>query len=578
MNTNSIEFVNMREKSLQLFHDTKEAFLHSENVEINSKAAFVPSTFVDENKSINIVFAGQYSAGKSTIISIMTGEHLEIGQGVTTQQVSSFKWKGMQITDTPGVHTQKRPDHDEITYKAIAEADLIIFVITSEGFSDHLGKHFRKLLVDKCKGREMMLVVNKMESTELGNTPEQQSIFIEKNLIPVISPEYAPEDLFVSFVDAKKYEEAVKEKDPDLKAWLMEISGFEKFYDNLNRFIKEKNFLGRCSTSLYLNDQLITEVLALCGTGDFGIDGAINILSKQRRLLTDSRENVKNKSYNLVRKHTQQVIQWGEDIANSLSSKDKQNEVNNRLKEKYELVNELPEKIAEDLEAIIAEENERLKEQVKDLENTSFVRDYKTVVDEMFSDVNSNSTGGNGFQKGVKSASDFGIWLSKQSTGPNATSGWASLFKLGTYSGSKTHQAVLEIGHFVGYKFKPWEAVKLAGKIGKIGKILGVAGALLGIVLQIYSDKQEEKMEKQLAETRADIRNTFNCVADEINMAFDKETNAWIEANYGEKISDIDKSLDELRALKETQNKDVERLQELLKRNRNLIEQINSLC
>ena len=577
MNTRSIEFITMSDECLQLFRETRETFQQSEKQEVKNKAIFVPSTFVDENKSINVVFAGQYSAGKSTIISIMTGEQLEIGQGVTTNQIHSFEWQGMRITDTPGVHTQKRPDHDEITYQAIAEADLIVFVVTGEGFSDHLGKHFKKLLVDKGKGREMMVVVNKMESTELGNTPEQQQIFIEKNLLPVISPEYAPEDLYVCFVDAQKYEEAMSEADPAEKAWLLELSGFDKFYETLNRFVKDKNFLGRCTTSLYENEQLLTDALALYGTGDFCMDGAMNILSKQRRLLVDSQENIKNQSYNLVRRHTQQIIQWGDDMANSLSSKEKEREVNDRLKEKYTLVNSMPEDISEELEQVIAQENERLKEQIEDMENSHFVRDYKTVVDEMFSEINANSRGGQGFQNGTKRISDFGVWLSKQSTGPNAASGWSSIFRLGTYSGSKTHEFVLGVGHFFGHKFKPWEAVKIAGKIGKVGKFLGVAGAFVGIIAQISSDRNEAKLEKQLAENRADIRNTFRSAAQAIDMEFDNNMRTWVEANYGEKISEIDGNLDELHSMVDSHNYEMGKLQSLLTRNRSLIKQIHEL-
>lgn len=575
MNTRPIDFVTMSDKCLQLFRETKEVFLQSEKEEIKRMSGNVPSTFVDENKSINVVFAGQYSAGKSTIISIMTGEQLEIGQGVTTNQVHSFEWQGIKITDTPGVHTQKRPDHDEITYRAIAEADLIVFVVTGEGFSDHLGKHFRKLLVDKGKGREMMLVVNKMESTELGNTPEQQRIFTEKNLLPVISPEFAADDLYVCFVDAQKYEEAMEESDPDEKAWLFEQSGFDNFYETLNRFVKDKNFLGRCTTSLYENEQVITDALAKYDTGDFCVDGAMNILSKQRRLLADSQENIKNQTYNLVRRHTQQIIQWGDDIANGLSSKDKEREVNERLKEKYDLVNALPEKISEEIEVIIAQENERLKEQIEDMENSNFVRDYRKVVDEMFSEINVNSNGGTSFQSGAKRVSDFGVWLSKQSTGPDAASGWASIFKLGTYSGSKTHEFVLGVGHFFGHKFRPWEAVKIAGKIGKVGKFLGVAGAFVGIVAQISSDRREIKIENQLAENRTDIRNTFRSTANAINLEFDENTQTWVETNYGVKISEIDRNLDELRLMVDAQNHEMEKIQSLLIRNRDLIKQIH---
>ena len=487
MNTNSVEFANMSNECLRLFSETKEAFLKSEKDQIKRIALSVPSCFIDENKSVNIVFAGQYSAGKSSIISILTGEKLEIGQGVTTQKTQSFLWNGITITDTPGVHTQKRPDHDEITYQAIANADLVIFVVTNEGFSEHLAQHFRKLLIDKGKGQEMMLVVNKMESTELGNTEEQQKIYIEKNLIPVISPDFSPEDLYVSFVDAKAYEDAMKTMDSEEKEWLLGVSGFDKFIENLNKFIRDKDFIGKCTTSLYQNEQLICDAMAEFGTGDFCVDGTINVLSKQRRILSESKENIKNSSYNLVRRHTQQIIRWGDDIANDLSSKDKESDVNNKLQECYSKVNDIPISVANEFDLIVSKENERLKDQIQDLENTSFVRDFKTVFEEKYSDIKADPTRSRGTQKGAKKISDFGMWLSKQSTGPNAGSGWASIFKLGTYSGSKTHTVVLEVGHWVGHKFKPWEAVKIAGKIGKVGKFLGVAGSFIGIIAQISS-------------------------------------------------------------------------------------------
>ena len=46
-----------------------------------------------------------------------------------------------------------------------AAADLIVFVCTVEVFSKGLGAHFRKLLIEKGKGNEMMLVFNKMEDS-----------------------------------------------------------------------------------------------------------------------------------------------------------------------------------------------------------------------------------------------------------------------------------------------------------------------------------------------------------------------------------------------------------------------------
>ena len=129
------------------------------------------------NSAITIVFAGQYSAGKSSILKMLTGnEDIAVGSGITTQVAHSYNWNGLEIIDTPGIHTEQRPDHDEISYNAIANADILVFVVTNELFDDHMGKHFRKLAIEKDKAGEMILVVNKMEREANGNTPESKNI------------------------------------------------------------------------------------------------------------------------------------------------------------------------------------------------------------------------------------------------------------------------------------------------------------------------------------------------------------------------------------------------------------------
>src|SRR5579883_1470281 len=123
----------------------------------------VPTTILSEDNTVVLVFAGQYSAGKSTIIKALTGrEDIATGAGITTEQAHTYDWEGIKVVDTPGVHTELRPEHDEITYRAIADADLLIFVVTNELFDSHLAQHFRKLAIDRNKAHEMMLVVNKM--------------------------------------------------------------------------------------------------------------------------------------------------------------------------------------------------------------------------------------------------------------------------------------------------------------------------------------------------------------------------------------------------------------------------------
>ena len=112
---------------------------------------------VDSDSMINIVFVGQYSAGKSSIIKMLTkNEGIEVGAAITTQQYTPYVWNGMYIVDTPGIQTGIREDHDAITAEAIQKSDLIVFVITT------ILRYFNKLAYDMGKGKQMILAINKM--------------------------------------------------------------------------------------------------------------------------------------------------------------------------------------------------------------------------------------------------------------------------------------------------------------------------------------------------------------------------------------------------------------------------------
>ena len=182
--------------------------------------------------AIKLVFVGQYSSGKSSIIKMLSGIETEIGASIKTQEAHTYTWGDLEIIDTPGIHTELRPDHDEKSYYEINHAALLIFVVTNEGFDGRMGNHFRKLAVEQDRGKNMVLVVNKMDRTALGNTPEQQEI-IADNLQKVITP-FTRENLYLSFLDTESYFAWQEETDAELKDLLLEQSGFEKFVANLN--------------------------------------------------------------------------------------------------------------------------------------------------------------------------------------------------------------------------------------------------------------------------------------------------------------------------------------------------------
>jgi small GTP-binding protein len=568
-----VQIEEINEKALDLFAKARKAFSSSSNEKLRERSRFVPERFVDEDKKVRIVFAGQYSAGKSSILSILTGKELEVGQGVTTNTCNYLDWNGIEVVDTPGIHTQKRPDHDEITYQAMSEADLIIFVCTAEGFSEGLGTHFRKLLVEKGKGNEMLLVFNKMESSGFGNTPEGREEFFKKDVLPVISPEFSSEDLFISYVDVYSYIDAQEASDEE-REYLLEMSGFEDFISNINSFIEKKKVLGKCTTSLYKLEQMLSEAMSEFKTGDYCSDGAIELLNQQRRILLEAKENIRSKSYNLVRKNTQEVKNWGYDIANQLTSSSDEKEVNEKLKEKYEATEDVYQKSAKELEKIIQLENESLVNSIKNLESSEFVSTLKSAVEKKIGDIKMSKESSSRYTKYAQCMKESGEWLSNLTKGTNASTGWSAIFKLGNYSGSQGHQAVLKIGHFFGHKFKPWEAVKITSKVGQFGKVLGVGGALVGVVMQIYNDKQEEKVEKELVGYRGDIRNSFVEAANAIELKFDEDTQTWIEENISSQISEIDSQIKEIENSVQSHENEFERYHTLINETRELISEV----
>ena len=231
------------EKSERLLQKVKDVLN-----QVGYHASALPNTVFDVEKPISIVFVGQFSAGKSTIIKALTGiKDIETGEGIKTLETHSYDWNGIEVVDTPGINTTIRPDHDEISYRAIARADMLVYVITEELFDDYVGQNFRKLLLEKDKAAEMVLVVNKM--ADVGNT-EANQIIKREDLRKVTTP-YSPEDLRTVFIDAESYLDSLTEEDPDIAEELRNRSNYDELVKTLNEFVKDKGISSRLTTVLY---------------------------------------------------------------------------------------------------------------------------------------------------------------------------------------------------------------------------------------------------------------------------------------------------------------------------------------
>ena len=541
---------------------------------VRELARRVPREIAPRGESVQVVFAGQYSAGKSSILKVMTGqEDIEVGADITTQQIQQFDWNGIKVIDTPGVHTEIRPDHDEITYEAISKADLLVFVVTNELFDAHIAEHFRKLAIEREKAHEMLLVVNKMQRHAEGNTPPARDV-IRADLRKVLVP-FTPKQLRLSFVDAEAALEACVEQDEEFHRILYTRSGFDDFFDNFNEFVEEKGLAARYTTSLYTLEQVLQEALAAESSDDIDVDALQELLTQQRRALVNGKAQVSQSVESKVQQTINKIREEGRKAADLIRGGADFEAVNRELTAAQERVEKQTDELSRLIQKTMEEGVRDLAEQVGQISESELAKELLSRLRERIQGLDIDPETLSKMKQGGDITYRLGQFLVSKSFTPT-TSTFSGLFKLNQYSGTATHDMVKSIGHFFGKSFKPWEAVKWTRIIANAGRVLAVAGAVLNIVLQMKDDAAAAKLEQDLREGRAAVRAGFDEAAHAVELHYDKATDTYVDQTIGKRIAEIDEELEELRNMQKSRSGLFQELNGLLKDTRGLISEMHS--
>ncbi|MEG1956752.1 MAG: GTPase [Lachnospiraceae bacterium] len=526
-----------------------------------------------ESNSIRLVFAGQYSAGKSSILKMITNrEDIATGAGITTQYAHNYDWNGLEVIDTPGIHTKLRPDHDAISYDAIASADMLVFVVTNELFDSYIAEHFRKLAIDKDKAREMILVINKMERAADGNSLSQQNI-IREDLKKVIFP-YTPEQLYLSFLDAESYLDSIEERESDeeLADELVERSGYNEFIEILNRFIAEKSISSKLTTELYMIDEQLDKAIKDLQpkSTDSDIDALEESCMQQRHLLIETCGCMQREAKDIYTSAASEIRNIGLDAANLLVEGCKQDVVEDELKQYIRQADDIIEKCQKDaIEVIDARFNE-VGQALENIENSEFSRTLKSRLSGKF----------DGLPEGIKSIltnAAPGFQKAGRSVLNNAyKAGTQGGLRLTNFSGSNMHQMVLKVGHSIGYKFKPWQAIKFTKGIAVAGQALSVLGVGITIFMQIKADQDEEKIREDLRNNRQNIRSQFNVAANELEDYAGQYIKDSITVPLENSIAGIDGTIQEIRDTRSNRSLTCRNMEDLQKECKLLIQDIHS--
>jgi len=528
----------------------------------NKEALFLRDEFneklreLKDKTKLEIAFVGQYSAGKSTIISALTNnKNIKIGQDVTTDKPQAYKWGTVLVVDTPGIYAG-REDHDKVSIEYMNRADLLVYVITTEGFSDTIAKNFKKLAFEENRIDKMMLVINK--SSQGDKEVEAKNWILDA--LKVIQPK-TEKDLFLSIIDANDYIEAFNYEEEDRKA-LIEYSNFLEFEDNLNKFISQKGILGKLVTPLNLTQEYIHKIINTLSTKDKDRKNLLELLSRKQKRLQDS----KNKMVNLIEDNIDTLYytikQKGDDIAFIITQGKEKIEKESEEKEKEikEEIRKIETKISENIQKELL----YLEEELKNLTTTPIALSLNksNLKIEFNKDIQLNQFDSQSFTKVSEVINGIGEFSTKFATNPEASK--LGLEGLKKVAGSDAHKTVYEVGKFFGKNFKPYEAVKMADKIGKVGTFLSKISVFLPLITAGIEEYQERKYEKELLEAKNEVRKSYAEVANEVRNNFLKQFNKFLEETYNYEIENTTQLLNIVREEDETNKKEIKELKELL--------------
>jgi len=508
--------------------------------------------FNKEKAKIDIAFVGQYNAGKSTILKALTGiEDIQIGQNIVTTEAKAYAWDNCIVYDTPGICTERK-DHDLISIDYMNKADLIVYVTTFSGFDNLIGNNFRKIAFDENRKEKIMLVVNK-KSIEKEENQENMINDIKKVIYPL-----SIDEVKLTVIDANEYLDSMKKENKEFSNQLIEMSAFDKFISNLNDFVNEKGFLGRYISLLNISENYISKIIDVMTSDDNDLMKTQELLRQEKFILESSVDKLKINYKVRVDKLFNEINKCGYEIATMIGSDIEHKEIMNENKKKLDYIQEYCELANDELLNIIKNEIEELNNSLKMLTDGDLFKELNLTTQRI--DFNVKLTDirlGDRLKQLPDILTNIGNVFKNAAT--NATVKGGNSLK--NVAGSDMHNIVLKVGDFLGKDFKPWEAVKIADKIGKIGKLAGAAGIVLGPAIAIWEEIAENKYKKSLSKARSDVKNNYYEIAKGIkdNYNINLMENI-IPAIYKLRMNEIKDSMKELRSKELSKNKIIETL------------------
>ncbi|QDZ39144.1 tetratricopeptide repeat protein [Euhalothece natronophila Z-M001] len=492
---------------------------------------------------LTIAFIGQYSAGKSTIISALTGKRdIYIDADIATDTTALYDWNGIKIIDTPGLYTE-RTEHDQITYDAIEKADLLVFCLTNNLFDQITADNFKKLAYDKEYAGKMMLVVNKM-SQEAG---EQQELIenYKKTLAKTLEP-YPLENFSLSFIDAKDYCDGIDEED-DL---LIELSGFSEFLQSLNQFIEEKRIMARLDTPVRITLSKLNDAELAVQRDENEEDDYLELVNRCARRVEEERKRFRTEVKTIALELNSKVRKEATPLVDKIGTIESQEEANKLSNQADENIQQHCDSAQKSLENVANKAQVSLRDSLQELLDAEFTQ---VLIERLEKQTNVSPDGlhrSEGREEQLNELLKLGefvsnnLYQSAQNFIPLVgKDGFLSSWNV---IGSPLHKGVYEVGKFLGVNFKPFQAVNIAknlGNAGKVaGKVLGPAMVIVTAAMEVKNFQEEKQKSEELSEDYKQINSQFTELAQQFQTQLEsiaQEVEKQIYDETAEKIEQM---------------------------------------
>lgn len=432
-------------------------------------ASLLSRAAVDPAEKPRMVLAGQYSSGKSSLIKALTDGAVEplIDADIATGEVTEYEWDGaVVLVDTPGVQSGLR-SHDDLAMDAVGNADFILFVITVNLFDDASRDFLRRLANELQMFEQMIVVITQTSKRSAADGVRQQAVQDALGTatfnLPIVEVDSVD---YMRSLEGGNRAEAFRKRSrvDDLRA-------------EINRVSAERGDLARLRQPLHLIRQLCDDAQELF-VHDDASRTALALLAAQTRAISQRRftldQGFTRTDAEFKRQCLVDVVGFV-DSASALPSDETQART-----------------VLEDAEARLVESLERHATQFAERINKLAGSEFDTLSEELLEIGESNRLDLLVRPSGVVSldAPDRVQAGSSTTAAPAPTpiavdwrkirdlikrgqGWWGTGDGIREASGSLGHNLVKDIGHTFGHKFKPWQAIKIADKIGKAAKLGG---------------------------------------------------------------------------------------------------------